>query len=275
MIAFASNSVFCRLALATSPIDPATFTFVRIASGVVMLWLILLVTGRSRPVRGSWPGALALFSYAVAFSYAYISLPAAAGALLLFGAVQATMVITGLVRGERLAVGQWAGFILALAGLTELLVPGTSAPPAAGAGLMLTAGIAWGVYSLIGRGATDPLSTTAGNFLRCLPMTAALLALTALSGIRADTSGLIYAVLSGAVASGLGYSIWYAALPGLTPAQGASVQLSVPVITALAGTMVLGEPISLRLALSSLAILGGITFVILGARRTVRAGGPK
>ncbi|MFT4096597.1 MAG: DMT family transporter [Rhodoblastus sp.] len=262
MLAFAANSILCRLALAHGAIDPASFTLVRIASGVATLWLILALSGRARAVGGSWRAGLALFAYAAAFSFAYISLSAGSGALLLFGAVQATMVTTGLVRGERLAGLQWIGFVAALGGLAALLAPGVSAPPIVGACLMLAAGVAWGAYSLFGRGAVDPLAATAGNFLRALPMAAALLAAAALFGLKGEASGIVYAILSGAIASGLGYTIWYAALPGLSPAQGASVQLSVPVITAVAGAFMIGETITLRLALCSLAILGGIALVI-------------
>lgn len=268
MLAFAANSILCRLALAQGAIDPASFTLVRIVSGVVTLWLIFGLSGRARTVGGSWRAGFALFAYAAAFSFAYITLSAGAGALLLFGAVQATMVATGLVRGERLARLQWLGFIAALAGLAALLAPGVSAPPLVGACLMLAAGVAWGAYSLFGRGAADPLAATGGNFLRALPMAAVLLAAAAFVGLKGDATGIVYAVLSGAVASGLGYSIWYAALPGLSPAQGASVQLSVPVITAIAGTLMIGEAITPRLVLCSVTILGGIALVIGSKPRT-------
>ncbi|MDO9560047.1 MAG: DMT family transporter [Bradyrhizobium sp.] len=267
MLAFAANSVLCRLALDQGSIDPASFTLVRIGSGVVALWLILACTGRTSLMQGSWRGAFALVAYAAAFSFAYLTLSAGAGSLLLFGAVQATMVTTGLVRGERLTAPQWLGFAVALAGLAVLLMPGAAAPPIGGALLMFAAGIAWGAYSLIGRGAIDPLAATAGNFLRALPLAAILLGLTAMFGTKLDQSGLVYAIASGAVASGLGYTIWYAALPGLSQARGASVQMSVPVITALAGTLVLGETITLRLSLSSAAILGGIALVIASRPR--------
>ena len=267
MLAFAANSVLCRLALARGSIDPASFTLVRVGSGVATLWLMLALMGRGSVMQGSWRAALALFAYAAGFSFAYVTLSAGAGALLLFGAVQATMVTTGLVRGERLTVSQWFGFVLALAGLAALLTPGAAAPPIGGALLMLAAGVAWGAYSLLGRGAVDPLAATAGNFLRALPMAMILLGLAAMFGTKLDQSGLVYAIMSGAVASGLGYTIWYAALPGLSPAQGASVQLSVPVITALAGTIALGEAITIRLSLSSIAILGGIALVIASRPR--------
>jgi drug/metabolite transporter (DMT)-like permease len=270
MLAFAANSILCRLALAQASIDPASFTFIRIGSAVLTLWLILHGSGKDRAVKGSWRAALALFAYAAVFSFAYVSLPAGTGALLLFGAVQATMVITGLVRGERLASLQWAGFVLALAGLAWLVAPGVSAPPIFSAVLMLAAGVAWGAYSLLGRGASDPLGATAGNFVRALSMAGVLMVLAIASGLKVDWQGFIYAALSGAAASGLGYVIWYAALPGLSPAQAASVQLSVPVITALAGTLMLGEPITYRLVLSSLAILGGIALVIFSRRLWVR-----
>ncbi|WP_421932246.1 DMT family transporter [Phenylobacterium sp.] len=265
MFAFAANSILCRLALAHSSIDPASFTLVRIGSGVVALWIILAVGRKARAVGGTWRGALALFAYAGAFSWAYVTLSASTGALLLFGAVQATMVMTGLVRGEKLTGPQWLGFVLSLAGLTVLLMPGASAPPLAGALLMIAAGVAWGAYSLLGRGAADPLVATAGNFLRALPLAAVACAIASAAGTHQAPDGVLYAVLSGALASGVGYTIWYAALPSLSPVQGASVQLSVPVITALAGTLTLGEGISVRLALTSMAILGGIGLVI--ARR--------
>ena len=267
MLGFAANSVLCRLALAHGSIDPASFTLVRVGSGVAALWLILAFTGRARVLHGSRRAAFALFAYAAAFSFAYVKLSASAGALLLFGAVQATMVTTGLVRGERLTAPQWFGFVVALLGLATLLAPDTAAPPIGGALLMLAAGIGWGAYSLLGRGAIDPLADTAGNFLRALPMVMLLLGLAAMFGTKVDQCGLVYAIVSGAVASGLGYTIWYAALPGLSPAQGASVQLSVPVITALAGSIALGEAITIRLSLSSIAILGGTALVIAGRPR--------
>ena len=261
MFAFAANSVLCRLALARDAIDPGSFTLVRIASGVAMLWALVALTRRDRSIGGSWRGAFALFAYAAAFSFAYISLPAGVGALLLFGAVQATMIITGLARGERLVSLQWLGLALALAGLAALVAPGVAAPPAAGAALMLAAGIAWGAYSLLGRGASDAFAATAGNFLRATPFAILLAAATA-RGVHATAAGLVYAVLSGAVASGLGYTLWYAALRGLTAAQAASVQLSVPVITAIGGALALGETITARLGASSVAVLGGVALVI-------------
>jgi drug/metabolite transporter (DMT)-like permease len=272
MVAFAANSVLCRVALSETAIDPATFTIVRLASGTGVLSLILLVTQKVKKAGGSWPASVALFAYAAAFSFAYVFVPAGTGALLLFGAVQATMVTYGLLRGERLSTLQWLGLAIAIAGLAVLVAPGASAPSLKGACLMLIAGFAWGVYSLLGRGTADPLAATAGNFLRSLPIAACL----SLSAVVLDTNlsvtGIVCAILSGAIASGLGYTIWYAALPELTPAQSGSVQLSVPVITALGATLVLGEVITFRLSASSLAILGGIALVIGGRERVLRTG---
>lgn len=270
MLAFAANSILCRLALTQTAIDPAGFTLVRIASGAASLWLIARATGHAKAGAGSWRGAAALLAYAAAFSFAYLTMTAGTGALLLFGAVQATMILVGLYRGERLVLLQWGGLALALGGLALLLAPGLSAPDPLGALLMLVAGAAWGIYSLLGRASRDPIATTAGNFLRAAPMAAVLAALAGpLSGggLRWDQGGLVYAVLSGALASGVGYSIWYAALPALTAARAASVQLSVPVITALVAVLALGERITPILALSSVAVLGGIALVILGKSR--------
>jgi drug/metabolite transporter (DMT)-like permease len=270
MLAFAANSILCRLALAQGLVDPASFTLVRIASGAFALWLILALKRQVRSVHGSWAGALALFVYASAFSFAYTALPAGTGALLLFGAVQVTMVATALVRGERLTLPQWFGFALALTGLAALLSPGAAAPPITGAGLMIASGAAWGAYSLLGRGAVDPLALTAGNFMRALPLAVVAMAMAAamMLGPKVEAMGLVYAVMSGALASGLGYWIWYAALRGLSPVQGASVQLSVPVLTALVGTIALGEAVTTRLSLCSITILGGIALVIVGRPNT-------
>jgi drug/metabolite transporter (DMT)-like permease len=269
MAAFAANSVLCRLALSHAAIDPATFTLVRLASGACVLCLILSLRRKPKQVGGSWPASIALFAYAAGFSFAFVSLPAATGSLLLFGAVQTTMVGYGLVRGERLSALQWIGLTIAVAGLTALVAPGALVPSVTGACLMLTAGVAWGAYSLLGRGIADPLSATAGSFVRSLPIAICLSLCALLFGTHLTAGGLVFAIVSGAVASGLGYTIWYTALPGLTPAQGASVQLSVPIIAALGGTLVLGEATSLRLSISTLAILGGIALVFGGRERTL------
>jgi drug/metabolite transporter (DMT)-like permease len=267
MLAFAGNSLLCRLALQHSGIDPASFTTVRLTSGAVVLWA--LVRWRGQRPAGDWGSAAALFVYAAAFSYAYLSLSAGTGALLLFGAVQATMLGWGLWHGQRLGRGQTAGLVLAMGGLVALLLPGVTAPPAGGALLMTAAGVAWGVYSLRGRGAGDPTAVTAGNFVRASAL-AVPLALAALPWARVDVAGLLWALCSGAVTSGLGYAIWYTALKGLQPTSSASVQLSVPVLTALGGVALLSEPLTLRLALCSAAILGGIACVITGQPGALR-----
>jgi drug/metabolite transporter (DMT)-like permease len=261
MIAFAGNSLLCRLALKHTGIDPASFTAIRIVSGALALWLIVRLRDHANPLAGSWPSALALFAYAAGFSYAYVSLPAATGALLLFGAVQATMISYGLWSGERLGLRQSAGLVCAFGGLAGLLLPGVSAPPLAGCLLMLGAGIAWGIYSLRGKGAGDPTLVTAGNFLRAVPLAVALTVIS-IPRLSVDRSGICYAVASGALASGIGYAIWYSALRGLKATSAATVQLSVPVIAAVGGIVFLGEAITLRLLIASAAILGGIALVI-------------
>lgn len=262
MIAFASNSLLCRLALRQTTIDAASFTLVRIVSGAICLGIIALVRRRSLRHAGNWPSALALFGYAALFSFAYLRLPAGTGALLLFGAVQTTMIFWALKKGERLQVAQIAGLLLALAGLVALVFPGLSAPPLGAAALMLGAGIAWGVYSFRGKAGGDPLRATAGNFLRAVPM-ALLVSGVMLRLANWDRAGVAYAVVSGAIASGVGYAIWYTALPGLKASAAATVQLSVPVLAAAGGIILLGEPITLRFAIASVAVLGGIALVIL------------
>lgn len=272
MIAFASNSLLCRLALKQTSIDAASFTFIRIVSGAVALWLIMRMrSGAQRaPLQGNWPSALALFAYAAAFSFAYITLSAATGALLLFGAVQATMILWGLRKGEPLHLRQLFGLTLALTGLVALLLPGLSAPPLGGAILMLGAGVAWGIYSLRGRGTSDAISATTGNFLRAVPFAVGL-SMVFIPRIRVDAAGFLYAILSGAIASGVGYVIWYTALPSLKAASAASVQLSVPVLTAAGGILLLGEPLTVRFVLASIAVLGGIALVVIAPRTAAPA----
>ena len=286
MLAFAGNSLLCRLALKHTTIDAASFTAVRLLSGALMLWLVVRfrsanapTAGAAAPMDGSggnWASAFVLFVYAAGFSFAYVSMPAATGALLLFGAVQATMIGFGVWRGERLRVLQWAGLALAVAGLVLLMLPGLAAPSLQGAASMVAAGVAWGVYSLRGKRApprldgpdgqnlpgADPTRVTANNFLRTVPM-ALLLGLLAVNHLSPDPAGIGLAVLSGALASGLGYAIWYRALPALKATHAATVQLSVPVIAALGGVVLLGEALTGPMVLAASAILGGIALVIL------------
>jgi drug/metabolite transporter (DMT)-like permease len=265
MVAFAGNSLLCRFALRQTAIDAASFTLIRIVSGAVCLWLIAQLRKGPSAKAGSWPSALALFGYAALFSFAYLHLTAGTGALLLFGAVQATMILWALRKGERLRLAQIAGLLLALAGLVTLVLPGLTAPPLGAALLMLGAGIAWGVYSLRGKGAGDPLRATAGNFLRAMPI-AALLSIVMLGSANFDRVGICYAVASGALASGIGYAIWYTALPALKASGAATVQLSVPVLAAAGGIAFLGEQLTVRFVLASAAVLGGIALVILERR---------
>lgn len=261
LLAFAGNSLLCRAALQHTPIDAASFTTIRLISGAFTLWLLVQLTRREATGRGSWLSALALFAYAAAFSFAYVSLLAGTGALLLFGSVQTGMIGWGLFKGERFSFLQWAGLTLAIAGLVGLLLPGLSAPPLGAAALMIVAGLAWAVYSLRGKGAGDPLRVTAGNFVRTVPV-AVLMSLLFMNNANVDTAGALYAVASGAITSGIGYAIWYTALPHLKATSAATLQLSVPVIAAVGGIVWLGEAPTLRLLLASLAILGGIALVI-------------
>lgn len=270
LTAFAGNSLLCRLALRHGAIDPGSFTAIRLLTGAAVLWLIVrLRDGRGAGLRGDWPGACALFVYAAAFSFAYVSLSAGAGALLLFGAVQATMIGYGRYTGQRLRGPQKVGLLLASAGLVGLMLPGLSAPPLGGALLMAVAGLAWGVYTLRGKGGGDPLQVTAGNFMRAA-VPALALGLAGWPSAVLHGSGVGYAVASGALASGLGYAIWYTALPGLTLSTAATVQLSVPVLAALGAIVFLHEPFTLRLFLSSCAILGGIAWVVWGRSRSTQ-----
>jgi drug/metabolite transporter (DMT)-like permease len=270
MLAFAANSLLCRQALEHTEIDPALFTAVRITSGALMLTGILMFRGNSKFLdSGSWPSAFALTTYAVCFSFAYVELTAATGALLLFTAVQSIMLGYGYYKGERLSSLQLFSLLVAFSGFVILLYPGLSSPPIFGSLLMLASGCAWGVYSLRS-GSSDPLATTASNFVRATPMAFSILVLGS-PWLHMDAAGIVLAVLSGALASGCGYAIWYAALKGLTVTSAATVQLSVPVITALIAVFSLGEPIGFRFVIASVAILGGVAIVIQTPKSSPRA----
>lgn len=267
MLAFAANSVLGRLALDSGTIDAASFTFIRLLSGTLMLALLVRMRKASGNdnSRGSWLSGAMLFLYAICFSYAYLSLNTGIGALILFGMVQLTMIGWGLVRGERPSMMQWTGSVTAVAGLVYLLSPGVTAPSLVGALLMALAGVGWGVYSLRGRGVNQPLRVSADNFLRAAPM--ALVALLfAMPSWEVDLHGAVLAILSGAGASAIGYAIWYTVLPSLSATLAASVQLSVPVIAAAFGVILMAEPVTLRLVVSTVVILGGIGLVILSKR---------
>ena len=257
MVAFAANSVLCRMALRGTAIDPATFMSVRLVTGAVTLWVIVRLTRGRLGNAGDWGSAGALLVYALPFSFAYVGLTAGTGALLLFGAVQMVMIAAGLLKGERFNALSAAGWLLAIAGVVVLVAPGVSAPPAREAALMVIAGVAWGVYSLRGRSSRDALRDTAGNFVRAAPGSLILSAL--LWAHHAwDPAGALLAALSGSVASGLGYAAWYTALPRLSAISAANLQLSVPVIAAFGGVLLFAEPISWRLALAAVMVLGGI-----------------
>lgn len=261
MLAFAANSLLCRIALKLTAIDAASFSSVRIMSGAMMLWLLMIMRGKNPARQGSWLSAFALFMYASAFSFAYISLSAGTGTLLLFGAVQVTMILAGFVAGERLGMMQGAGLIAALAGLVMLVLPGVQTPTPVASVLMLLSGIAWGMYSLFGRGVADAVMATAGNFLRAVPMALALSLLT-LPWLRLDANGVLYAVISGALASGLGYVIWYRVLREMSAITASIAQLGAPVIAAAGGIILPDEALSLNLLFASALILGGIGLVL-------------
>jgi drug/metabolite transporter (DMT)-like permease len=273
IVAFAANSVLCRIALRPGLIDPVSFLSIRLVSGAAILLLATRLTARSTPGPratrgGSWLAAGVLMLYGVPFSFAYNGLGAAMGALILFGCVQLTMLVAALRAGERPSPLQWLGLGLALGGLVYLVLPGIAAPPLASAALMAVAGVGWGFYSLLGRGARDPLAQTTGAFVRCVPLTLALSLLLA-SRAHARWEGVALAVASGAGASGLGYVVWYAALRGLTTTRAAVVQLSVPIVAALGGVLFLAERISGRLLLASVLVLGGIALTIVTRAPTI------
>ena len=270
LLAFASNSILCRLALGHHLIDPAAFTAIRIVSGGLTLALLAwpqrsrwrpAVTTVQRTSRAGWRSGILLFAYAIAFSFAYVTLTASTGALILFAAVQATIITGAIAGGVRLHAREWCGLVLAMGGLIYLTMPGLSAPPVAGCVLMLSAGVAWGLYTLRGRGSPAPLADTTRNFLCAVPAATIVAAADHLH-LHTSAAGIAYAAVSGAIASGLGYVAWYAALRGLTAPRAAMVQLSVPVIAALAAVVFLSEHLSVRLITSAALILGGIALAI-------------
>ncbi len=267
MLAFASNSILCRKALGDGSIDPVGFTTLRLAAGAITLLAVAKLSGRHKTAdnRGSWGSGLALFVYAIGFSLAYVQIGAGTGALILFGAVQLTMIGRGWAAGERPSAVQWAGLATAAGGLVYLVFPGLAAPAPVGSALMATAGIAWGVYSLRGRSAKDPVVSTTDNFVRAVPFALAV-ALASAGRLAGNASGVLLAVASGALASGLGYVLWYYALRGLTATSAATVQLTVPVIAACGGVLVLSEPLHARLVIAAILVLGGVGAVLLGRR---------
>lgn len=262
MLAFAANSLLCRMALGAGIIDAASFTSIRIVSGAVTLGLLILPRWRSRcHMPPDWRSVASLFSYMIFFSFAYLSLSAGTGALILFGTVQLTMFVVALRSGEHFSALSWMGLVLAIGGLVYLVSPGVTAPDPLGAALMAVAGIAWGWYSLLGRSAADPMASTAWNFIYSVPL-AVIASPLFLKNLHITINGALLAMASGAIASGLGYFVWYAALRGLTAMRAATVQLSVPIIAAFGGVMLLDESVTLRLLLASVATLGGVAIVL-------------
>jgi drug/metabolite transporter (DMT)-like permease len=268
LAAFATNSLLCRAALRPGLVDAATFTSVRLGSGAVALALIARGTGAGRGRSGgSWPSAVVLFGYASLFSFAYLRLDAGAGALILFGSVQATMIGWGLATGERPRAAEWAGLVISLAGLAVLTRPGQTAAPTGSALLMAVAGLSWGAYSLRGRGGADAVAANASNFARSVPMALAA-SLFALGRAHVSCAGLALAVASGALTSGVGYAVWYSALRGLTASRAAIVQLAVPVLAAAGGVAFLGERVTLRLVVAGGLVLGGIGLAVTARARS-------
>ncbi|PVZ42630.1 DMT family transporter [Pseudomonas sp. CC120222-01a] len=267
LVAFAANSIFCRLALRDGAIDAESFTMVRLASGAVFLLLLMRLRKPGMALGGSWKGGLALYLYAYLFSVAYLQLGAGVGALVLFGAVQITMFAVAWLRGERLSARTLLGMLIAFAGLVLLLLPGAEAPPLLSALVMAASGVAWGAYSLLGKGSPNPLADTAGNFVRSLPLLLVLgVVMLVLARTHVSPAGLLYALASGVLASGAGYAVWYGVVKQVSAQQAATMQLSVPVIAALGGVVLIGEPMSLRLLLASLVVLGGVALALLPVR---------
>jgi drug/metabolite transporter (DMT)-like permease len=262
LFAFAGNSLLCRIALRDSTIDFASFTSIRLVSGALFLVLLIRFRYRSKKVQGNWFSGLALFAYAAGFSFAYLQLSAATGALLLFAAVQLTMLIHAVRRGERLRTLTIIGFVLAVAGVLVLLLPGLSRPPLGSASVMVLAGIAWGIYSIHGQSSENPILETTGNFLRAATLSLIVSILLA-HQFQVNYAGVLYAVMSGAICSGIGYSIWYSVLPSIKGSTAAVLQLSVPVIASFGGIIFLNETINLRFAVASILVLGGITLVVI------------
>lgn len=273
MLAFAANSILARLALAEHSIDPLAYTGIRLASGALVLAVIAHLHIHRSGVKGlsiggSWAGALALLLYAITFSIAYMMIGAGTGALVLFASVQIGMLAWAIIKGDRPRLLEWLGIGIAFAGLAYLVSPGLAAPRISGVLLMAIAGVSWGAYSLIGRGSRSPLADSAGNFVRGAPMGIVLI-FAGLWSFQPSWKGLIYALASGMIASGLGYIIWYTVLPDLSRTRAAFVQLTVPAIAAAGGVAFIGEPVTLRLSIAMVAIIGGVALGLLAsARRT-------
>lgn len=261
MLAFASNSLLCRMAMKETSISPASYTSVRLLSGAAMLWFIMHWQKQESTQYGTWRSALALFVYAVTLSFAYRSINTGAGALVLFGAVQLTMLLAGYLAGERMSSLQSVGFAAAMTGLVILVSPSAVAPSIMDSFLMLVSGIAWGLYSIFGRGLPDPVAATAGNFMRAVPMAIGL-SIATLPWLHVDTRGFVYAIVSGAITSGIGYLLWYRILQHMSAMTASTIQLSSPLLASIGGVVLLGEVLTRALMVSSMLILGGIWLVL-------------
>lgn len=268
LTAFAFNSILCRMALGKDEINAASFTAIRLAAGAVTLIVIASLFNKTRSIResGHWVSAFFLFAYAVCFSFAYLGLTTGTGALILFGSVQMTMIAVSLIKGDRPKILEWLGLFIAVGGLVYLVFPGLTSPPLLSSALMAAAGISWGAYTLRGKGSKDPLADTMGNFVRSLPMIAVVAAIF-FPQIHLSSRGIILAILSGAIASGVGYTIWYSALKFHTATRAAVLQLSVPVIAAVGGIVFLAETFSMRLLIAGALIISGIAMTLLGRKR--------
>lgn len=262
---FAANSLFCRMALGEGLVDAASYSTIRMVAGAITLFMIVASRHRSFRQGGDWPSAFLLFLYAVPFSFAYIGLSTGTGALILFGCVQLTMLLSAWRSGERPSLAQWTGLTLGSGGLVYLMLPGLQAPPPLPAALMALAGVAWGLYTLRGRGAGDPLLRTAGNFTRAIPLVL-LVSIISYSDLNVQRKGALLATLSGTICSALGYVAWYAALQHLSATRAAVLQLLVPVLAAMAGVVVLAEPYGLRQALASAMVIGGVGLTLQRGR---------
>jgi drug/metabolite transporter (DMT)-like permease len=266
MLAFAANSVLARLAFATAHAEALSYTSIRLLAGAITLALLVLARDRTLRIAGSWAGAASLAGYALLFSIAYVLLGAGTGALILFASVQVGIIGWAVIRGDRPALVEWIGLAVAFAGLVYLLLPGLVAPNPLGAALMFASGLCWAAYTLIGRGSSSPLNDTTGNFIRTVPL-AVVLVVAGLFTAHLDPLSTLYAILSGAIASGIGYAIWYTALPSLTRTRASLVQLTVPVIAALGGILFIGEHLTERIVIAFVAIVGGVAFALLAANR--------
>lgn len=264
VLAFAANSIFCRLALINGDIDAQSFTAIRLSSGALFLLCLLKLRRPAQAIGGSWQGGLALFVYAYLFSIAYVQLGAGVGALILFGTVQITMFSFAWIKGEHFKARVLLGMLLAFAGLVALLMPGANTPPLGSALAMLLSGVAWGAYSLLGKRSVTPLADTTGNFMRSLPFLLVLgFTIPVMGELHVSTPGLLYALGSGVLASGAGYAIWYAVVKQVSAQQAATLQLSVPVLASIAGVLLLSEPMTMRLLMTSAVVLCGVAMALM------------